>query len=70
MWGAEGRKPAAPPPAEAPPTIGFEQLAQLAMPKQMMPMQAVGLRGRDPEYIQSIAAGGVSTLMEEVPCST
>ena len=31
------------------------------MPKQMMPMQAVALRGKDPEYIESLAAGGVST---------
>ena len=64
MWGAKPKEQAAPPPAEAPPQVGFDpvQIAQqLAMPKQMMPMQAVGLRGRDPEYIESLAAGGVST---------
>ena len=64
MWGAKPKEQAAPPPAEAPPQVGFDpvQIAQqLAMPKQMMPMQAVGLRGKDPEYIESLAAGGVST---------
>jgi len=65
MWGTEGRKPSAPPPAEAPPQVGFDpmQLAQLAIPQRqpMMPAQHVGLRGRNPEYIESLAAGGVST---------
>ena len=71
MWGTEGRKPSAPPPAEAPPVVdgaapAFDpmQLAQLAIPQQqqMMPMQAIGLRGKNPEYIESLAAGGVSTF--------
>ena len=72
MWGTPNQPVAvdAPPPTGTPPVpqegtvAGFDpvQLAQLAMPKQV-PIMAPQLarRGRDPEYIQSIAAGGVSS---------
>ena len=66
--GAQEQK--APPPTEAPPAeaasqssgFGFDpaQLAQLAIPQGggMIPMQPVGLRGKNPEYIPSAGAVG------------
>ena len=42
--------------------VGSEMcIRDRVMPKQMIPAQHIGLRGRDPEYIESLAAGGVST---------
>ena len=64
MWGAKPKPKAqpAPPPTEPPPTAGFDpvQLAQLALPQGggMIPMQHIGLRGKDPEYIPSAGAVG------------
>ena len=76
MWGAPSKPVAvdAPPPTDIPPipqegvTAGFDpvQLAQLAIPQPRAPIVAPQLmpRGKDPEYIQSVAAGGVRSFNE------